>query len=48
MILTLLAIVLFAYFPRIRYAVLEGDRHYGNREGDGVVSLPGDGPSNPA
>lgn len=48
MILTLLVIVLFAYFPRFRYAVLEGDRNYGNRESDGVVSIPFGGPSNPA
>lgn len=43
MILTVVAVILFIYFPRLRYAVLEGDRNYGDREKDGVVqrvSLP--------
>ena len=40
MILTILAITLFHYFPRLRHTILEGNRNYGQPKNtrDGVVS----------
>lgn len=45
MILTVLAITLFHYFPRLRYAILEGNRNYGQlkKSKDGVVSSDSSG-----
>jgi hypothetical protein len=32
MILTIVVIVLCVYFPKLRYAIFEGDRRYGTTE----------------
>jgi hypothetical protein len=42
MLLTILAVTLLHYFPRLRYAILEGDKNYNRpmKVKDGVVSRP--------